>query len=368
MAAALPFFTVLSIACIACGFTGIGVKAATLALPQYQQYTEIGLFWFFLFEVFYCVNIIPVKISIGLMLVRIAKNRKVYVYIQYGVMAMFTTMNVIACGFIIFHCSPVAAAWDLSLLQKGGRCNPQDWLVNVYYATTAVNIFTDWVTAFMPIPLLWNVKLNRNAKISVAGVLGLGFFASLSACVRLKYTIGLTEQENYLDALADIVIWGYAENGLGLIVGCMATLRPLFRRVFSLGGEVSTRMTGGGATGGKAGVAGGSSGGYGFPSNSRRTYEECDTVYEMKTGLSVTVGPGGPGDDSSGAGYGTHDRTANAVKKSRSGSSSGDDEDSFDTESQTRIIIKPHGRHGGSRDMNGGIMVTKQIALSRDDD
>lgn len=54
------------------------------------------------------------------------------------------------------------------------------------------------VTAFMPIPLLWNVKLNRNAKISVAGVLGLGFFASLSACVRLRYTIGLTEQENYL--------------------------------------------------------------------------------------------------------------------------------------------------------------------------
>lgn len=50
----------------------------------------------------------------------------------------------------------------------------------------------------MPIPLLWNVKLNRNAKISVAGVLGLGFFASLSACVRLRYTIGLTEQENYL--------------------------------------------------------------------------------------------------------------------------------------------------------------------------
>lgn len=44
MAAALPLFTVLSIACIACGFTGIGVKAATLALPQYEQYTQKGLF------------------------------------------------------------------------------------------------------------------------------------------------------------------------------------------------------------------------------------------------------------------------------------------------------------------------------------
>lgn len=44
MTAALPLFTVLSVACIACSFTGIGVKAATLALPRYEQYTEKGLF------------------------------------------------------------------------------------------------------------------------------------------------------------------------------------------------------------------------------------------------------------------------------------------------------------------------------------
>ena len=50
----------------------------------------------------------------------------------------------------------------------------------------------------MPIPLLWNVQLNRNTKVSVAFVLGLGFFASISACVRLKYTVNLTAQENYL--------------------------------------------------------------------------------------------------------------------------------------------------------------------------
>jgi hypothetical protein len=31
------------------------------------------------------------------------------------------------------------------------------------------------------------------------------------------------------------LIWGYAENGVGMIVGCVATLRPLFRRIFNLG-------------------------------------------------------------------------------------------------------------------------------------
>jgi hypothetical protein len=34
--------------------------------------------WFFLFKVFYCVNIIPVKLSIGSMLIRIAKVRSIF--------------------------------------------------------------------------------------------------------------------------------------------------------------------------------------------------------------------------------------------------------------------------------------------------
>jgi hypothetical protein len=53
--------------------------------------------------------------------------------------------------------------------------------------------------------------------------------ASLSACVRLKYTVALTNQDDYLYAVADVVIWGFAENGIGMIVGNVATLRPLFR-------------------------------------------------------------------------------------------------------------------------------------------
>lgn len=55
------------------------------------------------------------------------------------------------------------------------------------------------------------------------------YSASLSACIRLKYTVALTNQEDYLYGVADVVIWGFAENSLGMIVGNVATLRPLFR-------------------------------------------------------------------------------------------------------------------------------------------
>jgi hypothetical protein len=102
-----------------------------------------------LFEVFYCVTIIPVKLSISFMLVRIAENRKVYIYIQYVIMAMFTFINLIAAFYIIFQCDPVKAAWDAKLSAEGTHCRPQYILADIYYATTAVNIFTDWATALM---------------------------------------------------------------------------------------------------------------------------------------------------------------------------------------------------------------------------
>ncbi|EFQ85796.1 hypothetical protein PTT_19153 [Pyrenophora teres f. teres 0-1] len=196
--------------------------------------------FFFFFECFYCAAIIPIKLSISFMLIRIASRRKLFVYSLYTVSALFVTMNLIALLYIIFQCAPVSYAWDTST--PGGKCNPAQTLADIYYATTAVNIATDWFCALLPIPLLWNVQLNRNSKISVGVILGLGALASLSACIRLVYTVNLTNATEYLYGVSDVVLWGYAENGVGMIVGCVATLRPLLQRVLRLGSSGSSNQ------------------------------------------------------------------------------------------------------------------------------
>ena len=73
--------------------------------------------------------------------------------------------------------------------------------------------------------------------------------ASLSACIRLVYTVNLTNSNEYLHGISDVVLWGYAENGVGAIVGCVATLRPLFRRLLNLGGETTPHNTPGASYG-----------------------------------------------------------------------------------------------------------------------
>ena len=56
--------------------------------------------------------------------------------------------------------------------------------------------------------MLWDIQLNRNMKISIVFLLGMGVLASISACIRLKYTVNLNNSTEYLHSVGDIVLWG----------------------------------------------------------------------------------------------------------------------------------------------------------------
>lgn len=64
--------------------------------------------FFFMFEIGYCAAIIPIKLSISWMLIRVADGRKVYIYIQYVVISVFVFMNLFAMIFILSNCTPVS--------------------------------------------------------------------------------------------------------------------------------------------------------------------------------------------------------------------------------------------------------------------
>lgn len=101
-------FAVLSISCILASLNGVGVHQAHMAQPDTEKYNVLGLLYFFLFEVFYCAAIIPIKLSIALMLIRIAQNRKAYVYAQWAMMTLFFIADGGALFYIIFQCKPVS--------------------------------------------------------------------------------------------------------------------------------------------------------------------------------------------------------------------------------------------------------------------
>jgi len=70
-----------------------------------------------LFEVFWCLAVIPVKLSIAFMLVRIAGVKRLYTHSLYAVSALVAVMNLIALFYIIFRCTPVSYAQIPSISQ-----------------------------------------------------------------------------------------------------------------------------------------------------------------------------------------------------------------------------------------------------------
>lgn len=153
---------------IAGAIRGVGVSDALLS-PQEQM---DGAMWWTLFTVFYCSGIMPIKLSIGFTILRIAEGRKYYEWALYVIMASFSIVTVTVVLFVMFQCRPFAANWDKSI--PGATCVSATHTTKTSYALSSTNIITDWACAIIPIPLLWNTQMHRRYKFIVAGLLGLG--------------------------------------------------------------------------------------------------------------------------------------------------------------------------------------------------
>ncbi|EOD43675.1 hypothetical protein UCRNP2_9649 [Neofusicoccum parvum UCRNP2] len=238
MAAAMPFFLLLTISALLAADNGVGALDKNLTPASMIS----GLKWFYLAQLFFCISILFAKVSIALQLVRIASQKRAYLLGLYAIIGVIVVSLSFTTIYLLARCNPIKANWNSAT--PGAKCLPSLGLTIVSFVQSGVNIITDWLCAVLPIPLLWDVKMNTNTKISVVGLLGLGVFASVSAMIRLNYTVSyMNPEENYLYGVVNLVIWAYAEIGIAVICGSTACLRPLFSSVFKFGSSSDHRDT-----------------------------------------------------------------------------------------------------------------------------
>lgn len=94
----------LSIVCIGCAFAGIGANEEDLTHAEITT----ALRWFWLFEIFWCMAVIPVKLSISLMLGRIAIVKRPLVIGLYVLSTLLTIITLVGLFYIVFRCTPVS--------------------------------------------------------------------------------------------------------------------------------------------------------------------------------------------------------------------------------------------------------------------
>ncbi|KAL2061868.1 hypothetical protein VTL71DRAFT_7246 [Oculimacula yallundae] len=226
-----------------CSFVFTGVKYGTgqhaKNIPIEQ--IPVGLKWWWACEPVYVLSNMALKLSIGIMLYRIAVS-KIHRGIIWTVMIVHTVYGAFFFFLFVFQCRPSAYFWTQYTGGKGSCIDPVI-TVDATYGYSAISCWADWTMAILPVFLIWNLQMNIRTKISVAMILSMGAIASTATIVRIPYVKGLANQADFLYATTDVAIWSTVETGIGIAASSCATLRPLFRNFF-----LRSRLMGGSST------------------------------------------------------------------------------------------------------------------------
>ncbi|KAE8344382.1 hypothetical protein BDV24DRAFT_160524 [Aspergillus arachidicola] len=98
-------------------------------------------------------------------------------------------------------------------------------------AASGVGVVTDFMTAGIPMFIIYNVQMPAGRNYLLYGILTFGFFiagASIAKTVSIDWS-----PKDYTWDNAKMAPWASTEHQGGMIVGCLVTLRPLFQLMWS---------------------------------------------------------------------------------------------------------------------------------------
>ncbi|KAK3996467.1 hypothetical protein QBC44DRAFT_365592 [Cladorrhinum sp. PSN332] len=190
---------------------------------------NIALHSWFLGEVLYAPLSALIRSSIAVFLLRIATD-KTHRRIIYACLGITWIMTVVYFFLVLFQCSPPSYFYDQVLVPSGGHCLHKDRVPRATIAHSIICAVVDLILAFLPVLILWNVKLNKRTKVGVATLLSMGLLAGIALIIRVPY-VRFIDIANpaFLEQTNGTAFWSVMETSLGIIAGCAVTLRPLMR-------------------------------------------------------------------------------------------------------------------------------------------
>ncbi|KAK4188358.1 hypothetical protein QBC35DRAFT_206285 [Podospora australis] len=205
------------------------VYASQKGKTDYYKSESIALHSWFLNEAIYAPLSALVRSSIAVFLLRIA-TAKLHRWIIYGNLVCVWLLTIVYFFIVIFQCSPSSYFYEQVLDPSAGVCVDNDIVPQVTIAHSVTSALTDFILAFLPIAILWHVKLNKRTKAGVATLLSMGFLAGICLIVRIPHVKFIpVSSPDFLEQTTGTAFWSIMETSLGIIAGCAATMRPMMR-------------------------------------------------------------------------------------------------------------------------------------------
>ncbi|KAK8063981.1 hypothetical protein PG996_008633 [Apiospora saccharicola] len=245
------------------GFIITTFKAAEYGLGRhlydvpFDEYSPHFLIYMTASTVIWALSVTTAKMSILLLYLQLSPVPKVrwtvyftlFVLVSYSLIATFTT---------IFGCVPIEATWNYSpAVHAGAACLDRK---DAIYATSSLNIITDFTILLLPIPMFWNLQMPRRQKAALISLFLAGGVVCIVAIVRTVSMPKLWNNFDYTWLVVDQYVLCFIEIDLGIICACVCTIRPFFRKhlPYLMGSSPSKNKESGprGGGGGGGGVVG----------------------------------------------------------------------------------------------------------------
>ncbi|KAK6859699.1 hypothetical protein PG995_003335 [Apiospora arundinis] len=230
----LMAYQVVSILAVAFGGMGYHVDEIEHRFgisPPTEAFTK----YFLTTQIMWCFNLTFTKAAILTLYIKIFTMRPFVIIAKITVLVtgFCSTIMIVGSSSV---CRPIAFYWDKDIV--GGVCGdyPALWTANA-----CISIATSVVTLVLPIPHVWRLQLERSNKIFLIGAFSLGFLTCIAGAVYISMIASYDSSDSTYNALPMMFV-AFVEPAMGIALGCVPVMRPLFKRARSHTGAL--KLTG----------------------------------------------------------------------------------------------------------------------------
>ncbi|KAH9225351.1 hypothetical protein K456DRAFT_1793305, partial [Colletotrichum gloeosporioides 23] len=166
-----------------------------------------------------------IRTSICLFMLRVFKYGLPRAILRATIAVVWTSSTVYLL-IIVFQCNPPRYYWA-QFEGTSGSCRPASLVPNATIVHSVIAAVSDWVIGILPLQMLWKLQKPRAEKLPLIFFFGVGVVAGMIMIVRIPYLKVLEISADFLYQTVDVALLSLVEPLIGIVAGCIATLRPL---------------------------------------------------------------------------------------------------------------------------------------------
>ncbi|KAL6709108.1 hypothetical protein ACN47E_001924 [Coniothyrium glycines] len=209
--------------CVAGGYFGLGKHIWSLGPYQMRQITIITFAYVFIYAWSVCI----IKFSI------LALYKRIFGLNRLGWFCVALTTGYLITNHVVLplYTRPLSYYWQQWYGAEGEILVDE---AKFYLGVGIINLFGDVCILMVPVSNVVKLQMARSQKVAICFIFLLGSFVCFASLYRIITITRLVQTMDISWAKSDVFIWSSVEPSIGIISGCLPTLRPLLMRISSV--------------------------------------------------------------------------------------------------------------------------------------